>query len=176
MYYELMDPCDHDMVKWQHRGVRDPEIEQAGPLGSLGLNGAGDDPVNLCRLAVRISERPSQLYLVTTLTSSSYISRRILFPKPLMFTPNPISSDFHGFMSSLRARLVALSSSLQDRSFGTTLESWGGLSSGHDVVVAFRPFRDFQPDGSPVPLARLGFSCVVIRAASVEFPRELGGQ
>ncbi|KZV57181.1 oligopeptide transporter 3-like [Dorcoceras hygrometricum] len=43
MYYELMDPCDHDMVKWRHRGVRDPEIEHVGPLGSLGLNGAGDD-------------------------------------------------------------------------------------------------------------------------------------
>ncbi|KZV49392.1 hypothetical protein F511_38185 [Dorcoceras hygrometricum] len=25
-YYELMDPCVHGMVKWQHRGVRDPEI------------------------------------------------------------------------------------------------------------------------------------------------------
>ncbi|KZV24677.1 tyrosine kinase [Dorcoceras hygrometricum] len=46
MYYELMDPCVHDMVKWQHRGVtyRDPEIEHAEPLGSLGLNDAGDDP------------------------------------------------------------------------------------------------------------------------------------
>ncbi|KZV28385.1 hypothetical protein F511_28344 [Dorcoceras hygrometricum] len=46
MYYELMDPCVHGMVKWQHRGVtyRDPEIEHAEPLGSLGLNGAGDDP------------------------------------------------------------------------------------------------------------------------------------
>ncbi|KZV31431.1 cyanidin-3-O-glucoside 2-O-glucuronosyltransferase-like [Dorcoceras hygrometricum] len=42
MYYELMDPCVHDMVK-QHRGVRDPEIEHAEPLGSLGLNGTGDD-------------------------------------------------------------------------------------------------------------------------------------
>ncbi|KZV21435.1 hypothetical protein F511_18672 [Dorcoceras hygrometricum] len=46
MYYELMDPCDHDMVKWQHRGVRDPKIEHAEPLGSLGLNGAGDDHVD----------------------------------------------------------------------------------------------------------------------------------
>ncbi|KZV53730.1 hypothetical protein F511_27111 [Dorcoceras hygrometricum] len=55
MYYELMDPCDHDMVKWQHRGVRDPEvrsgephrrIEYAEPLGSLGLNDAGDDLVD----------------------------------------------------------------------------------------------------------------------------------
>ncbi|KZV52852.1 hypothetical protein F511_38476 [Dorcoceras hygrometricum] len=25
MYDEVMDPYDHDMVKWQHRGVRDPE-------------------------------------------------------------------------------------------------------------------------------------------------------
>ncbi|KZV27872.1 hypothetical protein F511_37955 [Dorcoceras hygrometricum] len=33
MYYELMDPCVHDM------------IEHAEPLGSLGLNGAGDVPV-----------------------------------------------------------------------------------------------------------------------------------
>ncbi|KZV35284.1 hypothetical protein F511_21300 [Dorcoceras hygrometricum] len=32
MYYELMDPCVYDM------------IEHAEPLGSLGLNGAGDDP------------------------------------------------------------------------------------------------------------------------------------
>ncbi|KZV37193.1 hypothetical protein F511_15113 [Dorcoceras hygrometricum] len=45
-YYELMDPCVYDMVKWQHRGVRDPEIEHAGSLGSLGLNGASDDPVD----------------------------------------------------------------------------------------------------------------------------------
>ncbi|KZV55072.1 hypothetical protein F511_26690 [Dorcoceras hygrometricum] len=46
MYYELMDPYVHGMVKWQHRGVtyRDPEIEHAEPLGSLGLNGASDDP------------------------------------------------------------------------------------------------------------------------------------
>ncbi|KZV36953.1 hypothetical protein F511_20134 [Dorcoceras hygrometricum] len=46
MYYELTDPCVDIMVKWQHRGVtyRDPEIEHAEPLGSLGLNGAGDDP------------------------------------------------------------------------------------------------------------------------------------
>ncbi|KZV21107.1 hypothetical protein F511_33993 [Dorcoceras hygrometricum] len=43
MYYELMDPCVHDMVKWQHRCVRDPEIEHAEPLDSLGLNGASDD-------------------------------------------------------------------------------------------------------------------------------------
>ncbi|KZV50111.1 mitochondrial substrate carrier family protein Y [Dorcoceras hygrometricum] len=35
-----MDPCDHDMVKWQFIG------EHAEPLGSLGLNGAGDDPVD----------------------------------------------------------------------------------------------------------------------------------
>ncbi|KZV46766.1 DNA helicase isolog (ISS) [Dorcoceras hygrometricum] len=50
-YYELMDPCVHGMVKWQHRGVRDPEIrsgepyrhiEHVGPLGSLGLNGANE--------------------------------------------------------------------------------------------------------------------------------------
>ncbi|KZV49630.1 hypothetical protein F511_08951 [Dorcoceras hygrometricum] len=47
------------MVKWQHRGVRDPEvrsgephrhIEHAGPLGSLGLNGAGDTADDLFRL------------------------------------------------------------------------------------------------------------------------------
>ncbi|KZV18362.1 putative protein S-acyltransferase 23 [Dorcoceras hygrometricum] len=55
MYYELMDPCVDIMVKWQHRGVtyRDPDsrsgephrrIEHDEPLGSLGLNGAGDDP------------------------------------------------------------------------------------------------------------------------------------
>ncbi|KZV30652.1 hypothetical protein F511_11169 [Dorcoceras hygrometricum] len=46
MYYELTDPCVDIMVKRQHRGVtyRDPEIEHAEPLGSLGLNGAGDDP------------------------------------------------------------------------------------------------------------------------------------
>ncbi|KZV36805.1 hypothetical protein F511_09496 [Dorcoceras hygrometricum] len=24
-YHELMNPCVHDMVKWQHRGVKDPE-------------------------------------------------------------------------------------------------------------------------------------------------------
>ncbi|KZV16376.1 hypothetical protein F511_11511 [Dorcoceras hygrometricum] len=56
MYYELMDPFDHDMVKWQYRGVRDPEIrsgephrhiEHAGPLGSSGLNDASDDTVDL---------------------------------------------------------------------------------------------------------------------------------
>ncbi|KZV14661.1 hypothetical protein F511_41856 [Dorcoceras hygrometricum] len=46
------------MVKWQHRGVKDPEIEHVGPLDSLGLNGAGDDRVDLCRPAVRISEHP----------------------------------------------------------------------------------------------------------------------
>ncbi|KZV55365.1 hypothetical protein F511_42887 [Dorcoceras hygrometricum] len=46
MYYELMDPCDHDMVKWQHRDVRDPEIEHDEPLDSLGLNDAGDDPAD----------------------------------------------------------------------------------------------------------------------------------
>ncbi|KZV33906.1 hypothetical protein F511_26270 [Dorcoceras hygrometricum] len=43
------------MVKWQHRGVRDPEvrsgephrhIENAGILGSLGLNGATDSAVD----------------------------------------------------------------------------------------------------------------------------------
>ncbi|KZV28997.1 oxidoreductase [Dorcoceras hygrometricum] len=46
MYYELMDPCVHGMVKWQHRDMtyRDPEIEHAEPLDSLGLNGADDDP------------------------------------------------------------------------------------------------------------------------------------
>ncbi|KZV38563.1 hypothetical protein F511_33756 [Dorcoceras hygrometricum] len=46
MYYELTDPCVDIMVKWQHRGVTysDPEIEHAEPLGSIGLNGAGDDP------------------------------------------------------------------------------------------------------------------------------------
>ncbi|KZV27966.1 hypothetical protein F511_31352 [Dorcoceras hygrometricum] len=27
-YYELMDPCVHGMVKWQHRGVRDPESSE----------------------------------------------------------------------------------------------------------------------------------------------------
>ncbi|KZV26398.1 hypothetical protein F511_28315 [Dorcoceras hygrometricum] len=26
MYYELMDPCVHGMVKRQHRGVRDPDV------------------------------------------------------------------------------------------------------------------------------------------------------
>ncbi|KZV26896.1 hypothetical protein F511_17751 [Dorcoceras hygrometricum] len=48
MYYELMDPCVHGMVKWQHRGVtyRDPEIEHAEPLSSLGLSSAGDDPAD----------------------------------------------------------------------------------------------------------------------------------
>ncbi|KZV58020.1 endoglucanase 5 [Dorcoceras hygrometricum] len=46
MYYELMDPCVHGMEKWQHRGVMDPEIEHAGRLGSLALNGASDDPVD----------------------------------------------------------------------------------------------------------------------------------
>ncbi|KZV38006.1 hypothetical protein F511_10227 [Dorcoceras hygrometricum] len=34
MYYELMDPCVHGM------------IEHVEPLGSLDLNGAGDDPAD----------------------------------------------------------------------------------------------------------------------------------
>ncbi|KZV14622.1 hypothetical protein F511_40330 [Dorcoceras hygrometricum] len=46
MLYELMGPCVHDIVKCQHRGVRDPEIEHDGPLGSLGLNDAGDPAVD----------------------------------------------------------------------------------------------------------------------------------
>ncbi|KZV14168.1 hypothetical protein F511_44284 [Dorcoceras hygrometricum] len=55
MYYKLMDPCDHDMAKCQHRGVRDPDvrsgephrhIEHAGSLGSQGLIGASDDTVD----------------------------------------------------------------------------------------------------------------------------------
>ncbi|KZV38606.1 hypothetical protein F511_04977 [Dorcoceras hygrometricum] len=53
MYYELMDPCDHDIVKWQHRGVRNPEIEHVGPLASLGLNGAGDDPDDFMSTGIR---------------------------------------------------------------------------------------------------------------------------
>ncbi|KZV31218.1 hypothetical protein F511_09412 [Dorcoceras hygrometricum] len=49
MYYELMDSCGHDMVKWQAWtcvGSRD-KIEHVEPLGSLGLNGARDDPAEL---------------------------------------------------------------------------------------------------------------------------------
>ncbi|KZV41968.1 F-box and associated domain-containing protein [Dorcoceras hygrometricum] len=41
--------------------------------------------------------------------------------------------------SVTRASLVALSSSIQERSFYTTLESWVGLSE-HDVVETFGPF------------------------------------
>ncbi|KZV37487.1 hypothetical protein F511_43289 [Dorcoceras hygrometricum] len=41
-----MNPCVHVMVKWQHRDVGNPEIEHVGPLGSLGLNDAGDSAVD----------------------------------------------------------------------------------------------------------------------------------
>ncbi|KZV49689.1 hypothetical protein F511_17052 [Dorcoceras hygrometricum] len=36
MYYELMNPCVHGMVKWHHRGVtyRDPEMFYAHDLVS----------------------------------------------------------------------------------------------------------------------------------------------
>ncbi|KZV55141.1 hypothetical protein F511_31466 [Dorcoceras hygrometricum] len=58
------------MVKWQHRGVRDPEvrsdephrhIEHAEPLDSLGLNGACDILLILSRPMVRTFERLLQL-------------------------------------------------------------------------------------------------------------------
>ncbi|KZV20468.1 hypothetical protein F511_34346 [Dorcoceras hygrometricum] len=51
------------MMKWQHRGVRDPEvksgephrhIEHAGPLDSLDLNDAGDDPADFMPIGVGI--------------------------------------------------------------------------------------------------------------------------
>ncbi|KZV38496.1 retinoblastoma-binding protein 5 [Dorcoceras hygrometricum] len=47
MYYDPMDPCDHDMVKWHRRclGSLD-KIEHAELLGSLGSNGASDDPAD----------------------------------------------------------------------------------------------------------------------------------
>ncbi|KZV38590.1 hypothetical protein F511_09341 [Dorcoceras hygrometricum] len=49
------------MVKWQHRGVRDPEIEHAGSLGSQGLIGADDPLWILSRLVVRTSDSLLQL-------------------------------------------------------------------------------------------------------------------
>ncbi|KZV28589.1 11-beta-hydroxysteroid dehydrogenase 1B-like [Dorcoceras hygrometricum] len=59
MYSELMNPCVDIMVKWQHRGVtyRDPEIEHAEPLGSLGLNGADDDPAEFTPTGACLSYR-----------------------------------------------------------------------------------------------------------------------
>ncbi|KZV24617.1 hypothetical protein F511_37407 [Dorcoceras hygrometricum] len=55
-----------------------------------------------------------------------------------------ISFDCRRFAPPFRARLVTLGSSLQDISFGTTLEPWVDLSSEHDVVEAFDHFRNFR--------------------------------
>ncbi|KZV44333.1 cucumisin-like [Dorcoceras hygrometricum] len=49
MYYELMDPCDHE--------IGSIEIEHVGPLGSLGLNGAGDDPVDFMPTSVASEDK-----------------------------------------------------------------------------------------------------------------------
>ncbi|KZV56899.1 hypothetical protein F511_32872 [Dorcoceras hygrometricum] len=74
------------------------------------------------------------------------------------YSPNPhyssysISSDCHRFTPLFGARLVALSSSLQDLEFGTILEPWFRLSWKCEVVVVFVYFCDFRPVVSSVIL------------------------